>query len=83
MRAGTTRWPDPPVADGEADAEVVPVSLVEVVGTTETEVSKEGEPVAVRIPVSEVGRVEATRVLLPTIIGTTGTMLLAVTEVTD
>ena len=59
---------------GVAEAEVVvPVSWAEVAGR-ETEV--EGLPVAVRMEVSEDGRVDAVRVLLPTMMGTTGATLL-------
>jgi hypothetical protein len=73
MIPGTTKREEAPVAFGvEVDEVAVPVSWVED-GTTEMEVKVEGLPVAVKIPVSEVG-MDAVMVLLPTTTGTAGAL---------
>lgn len=68
MMPGTTKRPAAPVALGVAELEEAePDSGVAAVGgTTVIEVKVEGVglPVAVRIPVSEAGRVGAVKVLL-------------------
>jgi hypothetical protein len=64
MTPGTTMWPAAPVALGLAEVVELDSEVVEVGGTTVTEVKKLGLPVAVRMPVSEGERVGAVMVLL-------------------
>jgi hypothetical protein len=66
MMPGTTKRPAAPVALGVAELEdAEPDSgVVDVGGTTTTEVKVEGLPVAVRMPVSEPERDGAVIVLL-------------------